>query len=151
MTTNGKQLSPRHTLLDESDDPRYFFRDLRWPFGLGAWRPLVEREQPALDMFDRNGSVVVNVEMPGFKAEDIDVNVTNGQLTISGERHEESEVREEDVYRRERSFGRIVRSVTLPKGCDAGATQATLKEGVLEVTIPKTAGSTPTKIDVKAA
>jgi HSP20 family protein len=138
-------------LLHDLDEPFTSLRDLRWPFSFGALRPLLEREAPAVDMFERNGDVVVKAEMPGIKLEDIEVNVSEGQITISGERKEESEVRQEDYLRSERSYGRIFRSLALPKGCDTQKAAASVKDGVLEVVIPKRGDAASKKIEVKSA
>jgi HSP20 family protein len=149
-TGNGKELAARRSLLDELDEPFRHLRDLRWPFVLGGLRPLAEREVPTVDMFEREGKLVVKAEMPGIKPDDIEVNVAEGQITISGERKEEHEVKQEDFYHCERSYGRIYRVLTLPKGCDAQHAEATVKDGVLEVVIPKNVEATAKKVAVKA-
>ncbi|HLB23634.1 MAG TPA: Hsp20/alpha crystallin family protein [Dehalococcoidia bacterium] len=151
MATNGKQLPVRRSLLEDLEDPFQTIRDLRWPFSFASLRPWLERETPAVDVFERDGKVVVKAEMPGIKPEDIEVKVADGQIVISGERKEESEVKQEDFYRCERSYGRIYRALTLPKGCDAQRAEATVKDGVLEVVVPKKAEASEKKVEVKSA
>jgi len=121
--------------------------DERWPF------PLTRREAalPAIDMFERNGKVIVKAEMPGIPADKIDVSVSGNELRISGEREEEKEVKEEHYYRSERSFGHVFRSLTLPEGCDTDAIEASYRDGVVEVTIPRKAAAATKKIEVKQA
>jgi HSP20 family protein len=127
------------------------FRDLRWPFGIDALRPWFERETPTVDMFERDGNVIVKAEMPGIKREDIEVNVSEGQIAISGERRHEHEVRQEDYFRSERTYGRVFRSLPLPKGCDAQHAAANVKDGVLEVVIPRRSEAATRKVEVKSA
>jgi HSP20 family protein len=133
-----------------------FFRDVfgrfdaRWPFT--PWREVRQAVAlPAVDMFERDGSIVVKAEMPGIEADKIEVTVADGELKISGERKEEKEVKEEDVFRSERSYGRIFRSLALPEGCDTDKASATVKDGVLEVSMPKREASVGKKISVKGA
>ena len=155
MATNGKSLLPvRRQLFPEMDELRDTFQSLmERPFGLQWMRPFraAEPAWPAVDMFERNGNIVVKAEMPGIDPAKIEVNVADGELRISGERREETEVKEENFYRSERSYGHIYRKLTLPEGCDVDAAHAAVKDGVLEVTIPKRAASVGKKIDVNAA
>jgi len=116
-------------------------------FRVPAW---TETREPAVDVFERDGNLVVKAEMPGIEADKIDVTVSGGELRITGERKEEKEVKEEDYYCSERSFGRIYRVLALPEGCDADKVSATAKDGVVEVVIPKKATAVGKKIEVKA-
>ena len=93
---------------------------------------------------------VVKAELPGMKEEDIDVSVIGDTLTVKGEKKTESEVKEEDYYRCERSYGSFYRSVPLPSTVDASKIKADFEDGVLEVTLPKTAEVKPKKIAVSA-
>jgi len=79
----------------------------------------------------------VDVDFPGVKKDNIKVNVKNNTVTISGERKEKKEVKEENYHRIESSFGKFERSFTLPAGTDGENVTATSKDGVLEVVIPK--------------
>lgn len=114
-------------------------------------RRLIAQTEPAIDMFERDGNVVVKAEMPGIEPKNIEVSVSGNELRISGERSEEKEVKEQDYYHCERQVGRIFRSVLLPDGCDAEAVQATAKDGVIEVVIPRKAAASTRKIEVKAS
>jgi HSP20 family protein len=151
MTSQDNAVPARRPLFPDLDTAFGSLRDLRWPLTLDSLRPLFEREAAAVDMFERDGKVVVKAELPGIKREDIEVNISDGQIAISGERREEEETKEEDYYRSERTYGRIVRTLVLPKGCDTEGAVAEVKDGVLEVVIPKHADSTTKKVEVKSA
>lgn len=79
----------------------------------------------------------VEADLPGVEKEDIKVDVKDNVLTISGERKHKEEVKREDYYKFESSYGKFERSFTLPKGVDADHIEAKTEKGVLELTIPK--------------
>jgi HSP20 family protein len=97
--------------------------------GLGQWMPQVEVRQ-------RGNELVVSADLPGLKPEDVDIEIDDGILTISGERRQSSEDRDQGVYRSERSYGAFTRSIALPEGVDEDQVQARFEHGVLEVTVP---------------
>ena len=94
---------------------------------------------PKVDIRETDHEVEVTAELPGMDEADIDVSVADDVLTIRGERKDERETKDKGYVRRERSFGRIERIVPLPTGLDPNAATATFKNGVLTVTIAKTA------------
>jgi HSP20 family protein len=103
---------------------------------------------PAVDIKDETNRYVIRADIPGVKPEDIEVTMENGVLTIRGERKsEESEVKE-NFRRLERSHGLFYRRFTLPDNTDANAIQASGKDGVLEVIIPKTEEKLTKRIEV---
>ncbi len=79
----------------------------------------------------------IDVDLPGVKKEDIKIDVKDGLLTISGERKLKNEIKEEDYYKVETSFGKFSRSFTLPDDADIENIEASSQDGVLEVVIPK--------------
>lgn len=79
----------------------------------------------------------IDVDLPGVKKEDITVKVENNVLTLKGERKSKEEVKKEDYYKMESSFGSFTRSFTLPDNVDAENIHAENKDGVLEITLPK--------------
>lgn len=81
--------------------------------------------------------MVIHAEVPGLDRDDIDIEVTDGVLTIKGERKSETERTEEGWLVRERAYGSFERSVVLPEGVEAEKISADYKEGVLEVHVPK--------------
>jgi len=98
---------------------------------------------PRMDVFQKNGNLVIKAEVPGMKKEDIKVEMDNGDLVVSGERKSESEVREEDYYRVERAFGSFYRRLTIPFDVKTEQIKANYKDGVLEIEIPRPAQATP--------
>jgi HSP20 family protein len=79
----------------------------------------------------------VDVDLPGVKKEDINIDINEGKLTISGQRELKEEVKEEDYYKVETSFGKFQRVFTLPENADIETITASSENGVLEVVIPK--------------
>jgi HSP20 family protein len=92
---------------------------------------------PALDVAEDNEAMTISAELPGLKKEDVKIKVRDGILTLSGEKKFESETKKENYYRVERSYGNFARSFTLPTTVDADKIEATMKDGVLKVAIPK--------------
>jgi HSP20 family protein len=103
---------------------------------------------PALDLYEDKDKFVVKAELPGMKKEDIDLSLHDGSLSISGERKDQTEHRDAEVYRAERFFGRFQRTVTLPAPVAADKITAQYKDGILTVTLPKTEEAKPKQIDV---
>jgi len=108
------------------------------------------RWAPAIDMFEKDVKFVVKAELPGMKEEDIDVSVIGNTLTIKGERKTESEVKEDDYYYSERSYGSFSRSIEIPSNVDTQKIEANYGDGVLEIGLPKTSEAKPNKISVSA-
>ena len=97
--------------------------------GIEAWAPDIE-------VYQRNNDLVVRADLPGMKKDDVSIDVTEGAITISGERRQEQETDRGGVYRSERSYGSFCRTIPLPEGAIADQAKATFKDGVLEVTMP---------------
>jgi len=110
-----------------------------FPFGRSLRRmpQLPAVGMPRVDVFEREGNLVVKAELPGVKKEDIDLEIEGGDLVLRAERREEREVNEENWYRMERSYGQLYRRLPLPEGVQTDQIRAALTDGVLEVTIPK--------------
>ena len=99
---------------------------------------------PRVDVFEKDGKLVVKAELPGVTKEDVQVMLDQGDLVITGERKAEQEVKEGDYYRMERSYGTFMRRLPLPFEPKPDEIEATFANGVLEVKIPKPAVTTPT-------
>jgi HSP20 family protein len=119
----------------------------RMPFGV---RPLLRRNgelpearAPRMDIFEKDGALMVKAELPGVKKEDVAITLDDGDLVIRGESKAESEVKEEDYYRMERSYGSFYRRLPLPFEAQAEDIKASFADGVLEVTVPKPATPKP--------
>lgn len=135
-------------------DPWRTMRDLLGidPFSMLAGRGMPGEQMfvPDIEIRETKDALVLKADLPGVKEQDVEVDLTGNRLTISGKREEEQERREgERYYAYERSFGSFQRSVTLPEGVDTENVSADLKNGVLEVTIPKRPEVKPRRISVK--
>lgn len=90
---------------------------------------------PRMDVYERDHTIVVKAELPGLKKEDVQVEVEGDDLIIQGQSKAESEVKQEDYYRTERTFGSFYRRMQLPPGVTSEQIEANLTDGVLEVQI----------------
>jgi HSP20 family protein len=114
---------------------RPFGTAFRWPSFRAAFHEGADWA-PEIDVFERDNRLVTKVDLPGLKKEDVKVEVTDGQLAISGERRSETEEKKDNVYRCERSYGSFYRAVPLPEGATLEDVKATFANGVLEVSVP---------------
>jgi HSP20 family protein len=106
------------------------------------------RWAPAVDLLEREDSLVLKADLPGLREEDVTIEVRDNVLTISGERQSDVEDKQNGYYRVERAFGSFSRSLTLPEGVDADRIEASFANGVLEVTIPKPEQRKPRRIAI---
>jgi HSP20 family protein len=107
---------------------------------------------PRADMYEKNNLLVVRVDLPGIKKEDVHVAVDDGDLVVRGESKSEAEVNKEDYYRLERAAGQFCRRLTLPFDAKAEKIEANFKDGVLEVRIPRPAAEKkpePQKVQIR--
>jgi len=91
---------------------------------------------PQMEVFQRGNEMVVRADLPGLSPDDVQIEAEDGVLTISGERRQTNEDRQEGFYRSERSYGTFSRSIALPDGVDEEQVNARYEHGVLEVTVP---------------
>ncbi|RMH51128.1 MAG: Hsp20/alpha crystallin family protein [Zetaproteobacteria bacterium] len=92
---------------------------------------------PAVDIRETDDALLVQAELPGLEKKEVNLEIKEGVLTISGERRYEKDVNEDNVHRIERSYGRFSRSFSLPNNIDTDKVHATMKNGVLEIRLPK--------------
>ena len=97
-----------------------------------------ETVMPHVDIFEEGKELVMKADLPGMKKEDVDINLTENVLTVSGEKKKEEKVEKGDYFRYERSHGSFFRRFELPYGIDTGKIKATLEDGVLEIRLPRT-------------
>ena len=140
-----KKTEPARALSPFEEMERRFEDLVRRPFSLlePSWwprlrMPEMEEVAPKVDIFEEGDNFVVKAEIPGMKKEEIEVNLTDDMVTISGEKKKEEKVEKKDYYRFERSFGSFSRSFRLPKDVQADKAKAIFKDGVLELKVPKT-------------
>jgi HSP20 family protein len=125
---------------------RFLDRFPEWnqsPTTTSAWAPSV-------DIFEGDDDLVVKAELPGIDPKEVELNVENNVLTISGERKLDFEDKKESYHRVERAYGTFSRSFSLPRLIDEGKIQADYKDGVLTVRIPKHEKAKPRQITISA-
>ncbi len=134
-------------------DMNRLFDDFFRSFGMMPWRGFEEPAlafSPQLDIVEDEDNIQVSAELPGMDRNDIDVSISNGTLTIRGEKQQEREDRGTNYFRRERTYGSFRRSVPLATEVDHDQAEATFKRGVLTVTLPKSAEAKKKRITIKA-
>ncbi|HZE04732.1 MAG TPA: Hsp20/alpha crystallin family protein [Solirubrobacteraceae bacterium] len=108
----------------------------------------LRRWVPAMDLVETETQFVLRADLPGMSESDVNIELEDNVLTISGERKLEHEERRAGYYRVERSSGSFRRSLTLPEGVDPASVKATFDRGVLEVSIPKPEQRIPRKVQI---
>ena len=108
---------------------------------LAAWAPPV-------DIAEEKDRILITAELPGFKENEIEIQTENGMLTLLGERKFEKETDGKSYHRVERSYGQFVRSFSLPNNVDREKIQATFRDGLLQVELPKREDAKPRTIKI---
>ena len=106
---------------------------------------------PAVDIYEQNGNIMLQAELPGLDPKDVDVRVENNVLTLRGQRKLEENVKQDSYHRVERSYGSFTRSFTLPSVIDTEKIQASYKDGVLRLTLPTREEAKPKQIAINIA
>jgi HSP20 family protein len=104
---------------------------------------------PSLDVAETKNDLVIKAEVPGMEPKDIDISLSNGILTIKGEKKQEREEKEEDYHLVERSYGSFTRSIQLPREIQSDKISASYKNGVLKITLPKSEEAKKKEIKIK--
>jgi HSP20 family protein len=117
-------------------------------FSSGA-DPFFSRVYPAINLTEVGNNLYVRAELPGVNPESLDIAVVEGKLMIRGERKIEEEDQKTSYHRREREAGFFRRTIVLPIKVDSGKVSASMKNGVLTITLPKSEEAIPRKITVK--
>jgi len=107
-----------------------------------------EQWAPRVDIRETDDALLVQAELPGIDKKDVHLEVKDGVLTLSGERRYEKDVKEENVHRVERVYGSFSRSFSLPTNVDAEKVDASMRDGVLEVRLPKRESAKPKAIAI---
>jgi HSP20 family protein len=143
-------------LFDEMDRmfDTLFHRGWLRPFGemWPEWAPFGRTSEPftpRVDVIDRDEEILVRAEVPGVEKKDLEVDLSGGLLTIRGERRHEEKVEKTDFYRTEIARGSFSRTLRLPEEVDFEKAEATFKDGMLEVHLPKTHKTERRHIEVK--
>ena len=106
---------------------------------------------PAVDVYEDAEKLVLKLEVPGIRREDLDIRVEGRTLTVKGERKFESEEKEENFHRIERRYGSFMRSFTLPSSVNTEKVEATSADGVVSISFAKKAEAQPKQIQVQVA
>lgn len=133
---SGSPFSLMRRLMDDMDRLFSGFGSSLWDpwtgessFDRGIWSPQIET-------FRRGDKLVVRADLPGMTRDNVNVELEDDALIISGERLDEYKEERDDFYRSERNYGRFYRMIPLPEGIDPDDVRAEMKDGVLEVTMP---------------
>lgn len=140
LREHGWLNSPRQDFFDR------FFGDFGWP----SLRTEEKDFVPVFDVSETDSALIVKAEVPGIEQKDMDISLSNGLLTIKGEKKLEKKEENEQFHSLERSYGAFSRTFRLPVEIDTEKVDAGYKDGVLTVTFPKTETAQPRKIEVKS-
>jgi HSP20 family protein len=110
-------------------------------WGQGVWAPPV-------DIYETDDAFLLKADLPGFTKDDVTIEMQQNRLIIRGERKRETEAKEDQYHRLERAYGRFERAFWLPTTVDAEKIQATFKDGVLELRLPKSEAAKPKRIAI---
>lgn len=140
MATELTEWRPMTELRHRIDQ---IFRDI------GDGEGLTRGWTPSVDVVRNDESIVLRVDLPGIKSDEVKISVQEGVLTVSGEHEEKSEEKKEHFLRRERRYGSFSRSMSLPRGVKADEIEATTDDGVLEVRVPLPAEEKKQPVEIK--
>jgi HSP20 family protein len=110
----------------------------------------LRRWVPPMDLVETEDHLILRADLPGLDSEDVNIEVKDSVLTVSGERRTEHEEKTDGFYRVERAFGTFSRSMSLPSRIDADRITASFEKGVLEVRIPKPEERKPHRVEIGA-
>jgi len=144
---DNRWLDPFDMLSDIQGDINRLFSNSIHRGQLGEFADFV----PSLELSEEDDKFVVHLDTPGMDRKDLDISVTGNTLTVKGERKSEEKKKEKGYYYSERRFGSFQRTIELPKEVDAEKIAASYKDGVLEVSLPKSERAKPKqiKVDIK--
>jgi len=111
--------------------------------------PSIRISEPAVDMYEKDNKIIVEVEVPGVDPKDINVEIEDKTLRISGKTEKKEEVKEKDYYRKEIRKGSFERVISLPAEVKEDEVEATMEDGILKIVLPKEKVSAPKKIKIK--
>jgi len=138
----ARDLFAAHNRLNHMFDTLFSDRTPDWYKEPGTWAPEVDVEET-------KDAIVLRADLPGMNKKSMHISVEDGRLTISGERNSEQTDNGKNFHRIERTYGSFCRSFALPATVLGDKVEATYKDGVLEVTVPKAEEVKPREIDIK--
>jgi HSP20 family protein len=104
---------------------------------------------PAVDVAETKNEIVVNVEIPGMDSKEFDISLSEGKLTVKGEKKQDRVEKEENYHLTERRYGTFRRSILLPQEVECDKISASYKGGILKITLPKSEGAKKKEIKIK--
>ena len=138
----------RHGLLGRPH--RDFFEHFFGDFGLPSLFSEEREFAPAFDVSETDKELIVKGEVPGMDKKDININLSDGLLTITGEKKHEKKEEGENYHCVERHYGKFSRTMRLPSAVNTEKVDAMYKDGVLTITLPKTETVKPKKVEIKS-
>jgi HSP20 family protein len=142
--------SPLKELEDMRKDMDRLFDEFAKPSRRrGIWPKSEGLVMPSIELYNRTDDIVVKVELPGVRREDIDLTVTKDALVVKGEVKRSEEVKEEDYFIAERTYGNFSRTIQLPFEVENEKAQASMNDGVLQIVIPKREEARPREIRIE--
>jgi len=126
--------SLRHKLIMSLWEPDWWRQPLALMWPQSQWH---EIKQPLIDIMDNGSEYIIEAELPGIQKENIDIKLTKNSIEIIGEKRKEEEEKDKDYHRQERSYSRFYRRLPLPEDVKPSEAEATFKNGILEIRLPK--------------
>ena len=137
-----REMTSMHNQVNRMfDSPLLRTRGSDEDVSFGLWNP-------AVDLYEKDDSFVIKAELAGVDKENITIDLKDGVLTLAGERSNDSEVNEDNYYRRERTYGKFRRAFSLPAEVDSDKIKAEFKDGVLQIEVPKPEERKPKQITI---
>lgn len=147
-------MTRNRTTPPASLEPIRLLRDLlNWdPYREASWLPMETGAtfMASFEVKETKGAYLIKADLPGFNEKDLDINVLGNRLTVSGKREQEHKEDSDTYHLMERSFGSFSRTFTLPDEVEASHVLAEIKEGVLNLTIPKRPGTKAQKVKIQS-
>ena len=137
----GEMTAMKNRINRRFSEPYWATRRMDDDSDMGMWNP-------AVDLYEKDDHFVINAELPGVDKKNISIDLKDRMLTISGERSYENEAKEENYYRRERSYGKFQRAFTLPADVDSDKIKAEFKDGLLQIEVPKPEQQKPKQVTI---
>lgn len=139
------------SLMSLQEDMNSLFQSFFGESGMPVWPSSGYESFPSIDIIENDKDFRIKAELAGMNPEDVEVSVTDGFLMIKGEKKEEKEEKGENYLRRESSFGSFQRTVALPETADTANAEASFKNGILSIDVPKKAEAIekPKKLQIK--
>jgi HSP20 family protein len=137
----GEMTAMQNRINRMFNDPHWLASRMDDDTGMGRWNP-------AVDLYEKDDYFVIKAELPGVDKKDVAIDLKDRVLTLSGERSFENEVKEENYYRRERSYGKFQRAFTLPADVDSDKIKAEFKDGLLQIEVPKPEEQKPKQVTI---